>query len=72
MFLLAQSLQCPECGSSRVWKAGLRYTAFGDVQRYVCRDCGLRFSDPEFSKKKQIVLIINRVLAKYALSNPRE
>ncbi len=49
--MLAQSLQCPECGSTRVWKAGLRYTNFGEIQRYVCRDCGFRFSDPEFSRK---------------------
>jgi integrase len=49
--LLAQSLQCPECGSNRIWKAGLRHTNFGEIQRYICRDCGFRFSDPEFSRK---------------------
>lgn len=37
---------CPECGSSRVWRAGSRYSAFGDrIQRWLCRDCGIRFSD---------------------------
>lgn len=49
--MLAQSLQCPECGSTRIWKDGLRYINFGEVQRYVCRDCGYRFSDPDFSRK---------------------
>ena len=49
--MLAQSLQCPECGSKRIWKAGLRTTTYGEVQRYICRDCGFRFSDPEFSRK---------------------
>lgn len=49
--MLTQSLQCPECGSTEVWKAGLRYTSYGEIQRYVCRDCGYRFSDPEFSRK---------------------
>ncbi len=43
--MLAQSLQCPECGSDRVWKAGLRYTPHRHVQRWLCRDCGLRFSE---------------------------
>ena len=51
--MLAQSLQCPECESNRVWKAGQRYTNFGEVQRYLCRDCGYRFSDPEISQKNQ-------------------
>lgn len=43
-------LKCPECGSSRIWKDGLRYArgeAGGEiaVQRYICRDCGRRFSE---------------------------
>jgi integrase len=36
---------CPECGSSRLYKAGLRYTNEGEKQRYLCRDCGYRFSE---------------------------
>ena len=36
---------CPECGSQRTWKDGIRYTNLGEVQRYVCRDCGYRFSE---------------------------
>ena len=41
---LEQPPKCRECGSQRVWKAGIRYTPFGEVQRYLCRDCGHRFS----------------------------
>jgi len=38
-------VKCPECGSTRVWKDGLRYLAEGSVvQRWLCRDCGRRFS----------------------------
>ncbi|MEA2090580.1 MAG: tyrosine-type recombinase/integrase [Thermoproteota archaeon] len=37
-------LKCPECGSQKVWKDGLRHTEHGDIQRYLCRDCGRRFS----------------------------
>jgi len=37
-------LTCPECGSPRVWKDGIRETDVGPVQRYLCRDCGYRFS----------------------------
>jgi len=38
------SSACPECGSTRLHKDGIRATALGDVQRYLCRDCGFRFS----------------------------
>jgi len=38
---------CPHCGSNKHWRDALRYSAFGDkIQRWLCRDCGLRFSDP--------------------------
>ena len=41
------SLVCPECGCTRLFKAGLRYLASGEtVQRYLCRECGYRFSEP--------------------------
>jgi len=36
---------CPECTSQRVWRDGLRRTAYGDVQRWICRECGYRFSE---------------------------
>jgi len=37
-------VQCPACTSQRVWKDGIRQTSHGDVQRYLCRNCGYRFS----------------------------
>lgn len=37
-------IRCPECGSSQMWKDGLRRTRSGAVQRYLCRSCGFRFS----------------------------
>ena len=41
-----QPLKCPRCDSEDVWKDGLRYTKHGEVQRFLCRDCDYRFSDP--------------------------
>jgi len=41
-------IQCPQCSSKRSWKDGLRYPR-GDhkpIQRYLCRACGYRFSQP--------------------------
>ena len=43
-------IKCPECGSLKIWKDGLRYTNLGSVQRYICRNCGYRFSDPNFQQ----------------------
>ncbi|MCW4046816.1 MAG: tyrosine-type recombinase/integrase [Candidatus Bathyarchaeota archaeon] len=41
----AAVLRCPECGSVKLFRAGLRYLADGgSVQRYLCRSCGYRFS----------------------------
>jgi len=45
-----KELGCPECGSQRVWKDGLRSTWQGSVQRWICRDCGYRFSRSENSQ----------------------
>ncbi len=37
---------CPECGSNRLYRDGLRYISEGEaVQRWLCRDCGYRFSE---------------------------
>lgn len=40
-------LRCPECGSSKLYKDGIRYTQEGSVQRLLCRGCGYRFSEKE-------------------------
>ena len=47
---LGQPPKCPECGSAKTWKDGLRYPRGNEgtlVQRYLCRDCGYRFSEPK-------------------------
>ncbi len=46
---LAPAIQptCPECGSERLYKDGFRHLADGkNIQRYLCRECGYRFSWP--------------------------
>jgi len=43
---LAQPPKCPECTSQKIWRDGLRYRKQGEVQRYLCRSCGYRFSEP--------------------------
>ncbi|MCW4010737.1 MAG: tyrosine-type recombinase/integrase, partial [Candidatus Bathyarchaeota archaeon] len=40
---------CPECGSSHVWKDGLRWTSSEQIQRWLCRDCGYRFSEKKIN-----------------------
>ena len=47
---------CPECGSSRMWKDGLRWTGSGHpIQRYLCRGCGYRFSENHFKECQTII-----------------
>ena len=36
---------CPECQSSKVWKSGYQYVQGESIQRFLCRDCGYRFSE---------------------------
>ncbi|MEM3880906.1 MAG: tyrosine-type recombinase/integrase [Candidatus Bathyarchaeia archaeon] len=44
-------LRCPECGSERLYRDGLRYLSSGEaVQRWLCRSCGYRFSEKRFSE----------------------
>lgn len=45
---------CPECGSSKIFKNGLRYTNEGEIQRFLCRVCGYRFSDVRSKNLKTI------------------
>ena len=40
-------IKCPECGSEKVYNNGHRYLSYGlELQRFKCRECGYRFSDP--------------------------
>lgn len=40
------SRECPNCHSKKNWKDGLRETSISYVQRFICRECGFRFSIP--------------------------
>ncbi len=44
---------CPLCGSSKTWKDGIRRTNDGDIQRYLCRECGYRFSKTSWNRSKE-------------------
>jgi len=47
------TVRCPECSSQRVWKDGLRYTFYGEIQRYICRNCAHRFSFSQGSEHSE-------------------
>ena len=49
---LHQPPTCPECGSAKVWKDGFRHDNLISIQRWLCRDCGYRFSSPSLTNKK--------------------
>lgn len=45
--MMTKTVCCPQCGSKSLYKDGLRYLKDGDtVQRWLCRECDYRFSDP--------------------------
>jgi integrase len=39
------SRECPNCHSKRIVKDGIRQIIFGQIQRFLCKDCYSRFSD---------------------------
>ena len=41
--------RCPQCGSDSSFRDGLRYTSQGSVQRFLCRNCGFRFSQSDYA-----------------------
>lgn len=42
----AGAVVCPQCGSQRLYRDGLRRLSDGlEIQRWLCRDCGYRFSE---------------------------
>ncbi|MBN1784204.1 MAG: site-specific integrase [Candidatus Bathyarchaeota archaeon] len=61
MIVLAPT--CPQCGSTRTWKDGIRHTEYGDIQRYLCRECCYRFSETNSncSKEPKQVQTIHRL-----------
>jgi transcription initiation factor TFIIIB Brf1 subunit/transcription initiation factor TFIIB len=45
---------CPQCHSRRLYKGGHRYLSDGtDVQRWLCRECGYRFSEKPLQIKQE-------------------
>ena len=57
------SRECPNCHSKKNWKAGVRQTEIGEVQRFLCRECGFRFSEKsniesQMNKGRQLSAIL--------------
>jgi len=42
-----ESIICPQCGSSDIWRDGHRDPPYRHLQRYRCKACGRRFSDSD-------------------------
>jgi integrase/ribosomal protein L37AE/L43A len=49
------SKRCPECGSTRLYRDGLRYLKDDSaIQRWLCRDCSRRFSKPALQPQVKV------------------
>jgi len=53
---------CPECTSQKIWKDGLRRTRLGDVQRWLCKKCGFRFSKSGLSSSEGVQKVHRQIL----------
>jgi putative transposase len=59
-----QNCQC--CGSSDIVKNGVRHNKHGDIQRYLCRSCGKRFSiNIGFEKMRATPQVITSAMQLY-------
>ena len=48
-------LRCPQCGSMKLYKDGLRYLNNDNtIQRWLCRNCGYRFSETRCTHSKTL------------------
>lgn len=55
---------CPQCSSRKLYKDGMRYLRDGsEIQRWLCRNCGYRFSQPLLDSSEQLQRV-SRVEAK--------
>lgn len=61
------TLSCPQCNSEHIYKDGLRYLINGSsLQRYLCRECGFRFSEQPLKD-----LSNNSSIGEYAVKAPK-
>jgi hypothetical protein len=63
---------CSRCGSKKVWRAAKRQNNYCfDIQRWYCRDCGCRFSDPnDLKRAKEASKLVETVDPKSLKSKP--
>jgi putative transposase len=60
------SLVCQFCGSDRIVKNAKRHNRYGDIQRYLCKQCGKRFSiNIGFEKMKASPQIVTSAMQLY-------
>jgi integrase len=70
---MSEPAQCPEGSSLRLYRDGLRYLSGSEnVQRWLCRDCGYRFSEkqvePLQETSKQSIIGHSAIVSNYRLS----
>jgi len=57
------AVKCPQCSSERLYKDGLRYLKDGSsLQRWLCRNCSYRFSEPRSNKFQRAQKVERQIL----------
>lgn len=60
------TLACIRCGSSKIVKKALRHNKYGDIQRYLCKGCGKRFSfNVGFDKMRATPQVVTSAMQLY-------
>ncbi len=60
------SLKCPECGSSQFNNSGKYYKGEFELQRFQCKKCGKRITDPQALKSVRDNIVNSQIGAKGA------
>lgn len=67
-----QGETCPQCGSGRVIRKGVRHNQYRPVQLYHCKACGKHFSAAGIARVKYPAPIILKALSLYNLGHSQE
>ena len=51
--ILNNTIKCDKCGSTNIVKNGIRKNKSGIINRYLCKNCGYRFTDNNGFKKRR-------------------
>lgn len=65
------SITCPNCSSTNIWKSGIKKNKYNSFQQYQCKPCKKIFTNGESRNKTHPTNIILAALSLYNLGHPQ-